>query len=349
MRFRLLFIFSFLICGFANAQHRGDSVDCSNRIDYSWVKAFGNADNDVVSDVAVDNLGNIYITGTFSSSLDIYGNSISSLGETDFYVAKFLPEGSLVWLKSCGSAGEEQANAIAVDGNGNVYVAGLSSDNTSFGENAFPSRGGLDGFLLKLDTDGNFIYARTFGSYLTDNAFDVAVASDNSVYVTGYFNYALQIGGTSHFQMAVGAEDAFLVHLDASGNVLWSMSHSSPSYDCGMKVVCEGTNVILASVFSGNVFFGATQLSSPNTNSVYVAKMNSAGNVQWAKKLGDAANTDYEVSALGVKPNGEVFVAYNAEDDNSIIARYSSAGVWQESLDFSGYSNIIVQVSDILS
>ena len=53
------------------SQHAGDSIDCSDRIGYSWMKSFGNANAEFVSDVAVDNAGNIYFAGTFAETLSI--------------------------------------------------------------------------------------------------------------------------------------------------------------------------------------------------------------------------------------------------------------------------------------
>ena len=91
----------FLICmTMAFAQHAGDSIDCGDRIGYSWMKGFGNAASEYVSDVAVDANGNIYMTGSFSATLSIDGHSVTSQGNTDFYVAKMTPDGSVLWLKS---------------------------------------------------------------------------------------------------------------------------------------------------------------------------------------------------------------------------------------------------------
>ena len=190
MKKLLSIILLFICCAAAVAQHRGDSVDCSDQIGYSWMKGYGNASSEYVSDMVVDNDGNIYVTGTFSGSISIDGHSLVSAGSTDFYVMKMSPSGSVVWLKAGGSSAVEQGNAIAVDANANVYVVGVSNDNTSFDGNAFPSRGSKDGFLLKLDSDGNYVYVRTLGSFQDDNALDVAVDGANNVIVTGYFSFA---------------------------------------------------------------------------------------------------------------------------------------------------------------
>ena len=236
----------------AYAQYAADSIDCGDRVGYSWMKSYGNANVDAVSDLTVDNQGNIYLVGSFSETLSLDGHSVVSAGNTDFYVAKLNPDGSLVWIKSGGSNAVERANAVAVDADGNVYVVGLSNDNTSFDGNAFPSRGAKDGFLLKLDNNGNYQYVRTLGCFNDDNAYDVAVDGSGNVLVTGSFNYALQVGPLSFFQDARGGDDAFLVKFDSDGGILWSMTYAASSHDYGRRLACDNyDNIFLAGEFKG--------------------------------------------------------------------------------------------------
>lgn len=330
-----------MCCASVMAQHRGDSIDCSDRIGYSWMKGYGNSNPEYVSDLAVDGDGYIYVTGSFSETLSIDGQSVVSEGSTDFYVMKMTPDGSVVWLKSGGSSALEQANAIAVDASGNVYVAGLSNDNTSFEGNAFPSKGAKDGFLLKLDNDGAFVYVRTFGSYMDDNAHDVAVDADNNVIVTGFFNFMLQIGPTSFYQTARGSDDAFLVKLDTSGEVLWSMTNASTLSDYGRRVACDaGNNVYIAGEFKGGLNIGGSSLQSTNDSDVYVAKFNSSGTAQWGAQLGTSGNDS--VRSISVNSAGNVYVAYKQADGTQQIATYSSAGTPAGTLQFAGSGSVSI-------
>ena len=327
------------------AQHAGDSIDCSDRIGYSWMKGFGNTDSEYVSDVAVDAFGNIYLAGSFTGSISVDGQSVTSSGSTDFYVAKLTPEGSVLWLKSGGSSAVEEANAIAVDASGNVFVAGMSNNNTSFDGNSYPSLGGKDGFLLKLDTDGNFVFVRTIGCFNDDNAYDVAVDGSNNVIVTGYFNYALQVSSTSLFQTAKGANDAFIVKFDNDGTFLWTIPYASSAHDYGRRVACDNAgNIYLAGEFKGTVNMGGSNLQSPNDINVYVAKFNPSGDVQWAAQRG--ASGDDEVKALGVTSAGDVYLAYKQSNTNPYIAKYSASGISQGTIAYSGSGTL--DIADIL-
>ena len=345
MRNLVAFILLFFCCVSAMAQHRGDSIDCSDRIGYSWMKGYGNANSEYVSDVAVDNDANIYVTGTFAGTLSVDGQTITSAGSTDFYVMKMTPDGTVVWLKSGGSSAVEQASAIALDANANVYVVGLSNDNTSFDGNVFPSRGSKDGFLLKLNTDGDFQYVRTLGSYLDDNALDVAVDASNNVIVTGFFNTMFQIGPTSFFQNGRGSDDSFLVKFDASGDVLWSMTYASSLQDYGRRIACDASNnVYIAGEFKGTLAFGGNSLQATNDRDVYLAKLNSSGSAQWAVQLGTTGNDS--VRSLAVSSAGTIYMAYKQETGNPIVAKYSTSGVDAGTVTFTGSGNVVL--NDIL-
>ncbi|MBO7651143.1 MAG: T9SS type B sorting domain-containing protein [Bacteroidales bacterium] len=334
----ILVVFSFVA---TFAQHAGDSIDCSDRIGYSWMKGYGNANAESVSDVAVDNAGNIYVAGTFSETLSIDGHSVTSAGNTDFYVAKMSPDGNVVWLKSGGSNAVEQANAIAVDANGNVYVVGLSNDNTSFDGNAFPSRGAKDGFLLKLDSDGNYKYVRTLGCFEDDNASDLAIDGNNNVIVTGYFNYALQVGPLSFYQDARGGDDAFCLKFDPTGEILWSMTYASTSPDYGKRVACDASgNIYLAGEFKGNLSMGGNSLSSLSDYNIYLAKFNQSGAVQWAVQQGVTGRDS--VNALSVSSAGDVYLAYKQGTGASVVAKFSNSGASQGIVSFPGSGSLAI-------
>lgn len=337
-------MFTLLLCMASFGQHSGDSIDCSDRIGYSWMKSYGNASSEYVSDLAVDSEGNIFVTGTFSGTLTIDGQSVTSVGNTDFYIAKMTPEGSLLWLRTGGSSAVEQANAIDVDASGNVFVVGLSGDNTSFMGNAFPSLGAKDGFLIKLDNDGNHVFTRTFGCFQDDNANDVAVDGDGNVFVTGYFNYMLQIGNASNYQEARGGDDAFLVKFSNDGDVIWSMNNASSSHDYGKRIACDASgNVYIAGEFKGTVSFGSATLQSPNDRNVYLAKFNSSGTAQWAYQRGATDNDS--VMALDVTSAGNIFMAYKQVSGNPLVAKYSTSGASQGTITF---PTGMVSINDVL-
>lgn len=151
-----------------------------------WVKGFGGGFDDVATDVAVDANDNLYMTGYFqgagSQSFDADpGPGVYQLSQPspflsrDCFIIKLDSNGDFVWAKQvsnpAGANVNEDSKSIEVDSAGNVYIGGSfvyadfdPDPNTSF--ELFSTNGGSspDGFLLKLDTDGNFIWVKTLGS-----------------------------------------------------------------------------------------------------------------------------------------------------------------------------------------
>jgi hypothetical protein len=152
-----------------------------------WAKNFGAyVDwNETGRTLAVDGSGNAYITGSFVGTVDFDpGPGTTNLTSTgtgsDGYVSKFDSSGNLVWAKAFSSGGV-YAESVAVDGSGNVYATGhfvvgaLEHLDADPGPGTFnltpPPSTGSEVFVLKLDSSGNLVWAKNFGTY----SFSVAV------------------------------------------------------------------------------------------------------------------------------------------------------------------------------
>lgn len=184
----------------------------------------GGSNDDSGTGIALDPSGNIYIAGTTASSdfptTNGYNSSYNG-GSTDIFVVKYSPGGgSLLFSTFVGSHGTDEANAIAVDANGTVYVAGdTNSDQYPVTSDAVQGsrRGGFDAVLSVLDTNGTrLLYSTYFGGSGDDSAMGVAVDPFYNVYVTG----VTSSGDFPVTQVAVqpqpggGDSDAFLTKIN---------------------------------------------------------------------------------------------------------------------------------------
>ena len=115
-----------------------------------WSKRFGDASSQFARAVAVDTLGNSIVTGFFSGSVDLGGGALTSAGGYDIYLAKLAPTGAHVWSKRFGDNSEQAVQGVAVDGNGNVIIAGYFEGAVDFGGDNLTSAGGEDVFVAKL-------------------------------------------------------------------------------------------------------------------------------------------------------------------------------------------------------
>ena len=135
-----------------------------------WTIDLGVAANVRPDNVIVSQDDHVYVTGNFSGTFDFDpGSGVQNLtalpgGEGDGFVAKYTLDRELVWVNRLGGSGNERVKDVALDGSGNVYVAGeFDSADADFGSFSLTTFGQWDGFIAKLNQDGAFLWARQFG------------------------------------------------------------------------------------------------------------------------------------------------------------------------------------------
>lgn len=147
------------------------------------VQTFSNFSNEAL-DVEVDNAGNSYIAGyvTGQTEFSITTQVLAAPGNGDIYIAKYNPNGNLVWMKQFGGNFMDRAYDLAIGPDQNVVVTGIFSGSVSFGTTILQStQDSKDIFLLKLDQNGSVIWARKEGGSMSENAYGVTVDNQNNV------------------------------------------------------------------------------------------------------------------------------------------------------------------------
>ena len=171
---------------------------------------------DYTGAVATDATGAVLVTGGFSGTTDFGGGELTSAGGSDVFVVKLGSDGSHVWSKRFGDAGDmQQGQAVAADPAGNVLVSGVFNGTLDFGTgvhttHACPSEVWCStwGFVAKLDADGNTAWSLDRGPMRAWNA--IAAAASGAVLVSG-----TEPGNVNPFRRPL------LLALDASGQSLW--------------------------------------------------------------------------------------------------------------------------------
>jgi hypothetical protein len=289
---------------------------------FQFAKKLGGIDDESCLSIAVDALGNIYSTGWFEGTADFDpGPNAFNLTASAFksiYVSKLDPNGNFLWALDFGHDYTNQGFSIEVDNNGNVYVAGQFQDTTDFDPgpsiyNLIPN-GWSGAFLLKLDSSGNFIWAKDCGGYNSNMGNSLALDQNGNVYLTGEF------GGMGDFDpgpsvynlTAQGTQDVFILKLDSLGNFIYAKQIGQTSYTTGESICTDGSgNVFVTGNFKTTVDFnpgsGIFNLTAAGSDDVYVLKLDSTGNFIWAKSYGSQGT--YVVSkSIDVDTAGNAYV-----------------------------------------
>ncbi|MBN2477368.1 MAG: cadherin-like domain-containing protein [Pirellulales bacterium] len=161
-----------------------------------WVETLGGIADDLPDGVAVDQDGNSYVAGAFQGVLDFDAvnpeATLISDGDYDIFVSKYDAAGGLLWTRRVGGQGIDRANSVALDHRGHVLLTGLFEGMVDFdpsdGQYLVNSHGRGDLFSLKLEQDGDFRSARSFGGPSgNEEGFGIVVNRAGVVYITGVF------------------------------------------------------------------------------------------------------------------------------------------------------------------
>jgi hypothetical protein len=186
-----------------------------------WVKQFGSAQIDYAKDLVTDASGNVYVAGTTHGAIDAETQLVpnTNKGGTDAFVAKFDPQGELLWVVQFGSGADDFIEGITLDRFGFLYVAGWTRGSMPGGaeqpvvppENA--NAGLADVFVAKIHTGGTVRWIKQFGTDKDDFAYAVTTDRSGLVYAAGATKGAMD-GVTDPGDYS----DAFLMQLSANGD-----------------------------------------------------------------------------------------------------------------------------------
>ncbi|MEZ4685097.1 MAG: SBBP repeat-containing protein [Bacteroidia bacterium] len=184
---------------------------------WTWAKVLGGSAADVGNDSAMDNLGNVYVTGSFAGSLIAGPDTMQANGNDDIFLIKYDPQGNVVWARRAGSAGYDDSKGVAVDSLGNIYIAGIyGSGSMQLDTITISSPGNPNIFLAKYSPDGKLRWALSPPGGGTNRCNDVAVDGKGNAFITGNYTNSLAFGGIPcRWPMATG--HCFLPNLTAWG------------------------------------------------------------------------------------------------------------------------------------
>ncbi|MBL7773190.1 MAG: T9SS type A sorting domain-containing protein [Chitinophagaceae bacterium] len=286
---------------------------------YKTANNIGGISNDFGYCIAVDQSKNKYYAGTVNNdSVDFdFSTSVFKLksGYVDLFIAKYDSYTNLKWVKLIGGTGMDLLSNIILDHNDGVIVCGSFRNTVDFDPGPdslkLTSMGDWDGFILKLDTNGNFKWAKQFSGLDQLRMQDMEIDVNNNIIAVGDFLGQVDLdpgAGISLFTNFSTYVDAFVVKLDSSGNFVWAQQYGNNAIDICTAIVVDSTNYItLGGIFSGNVDFDFSTSGNYNLIADYidcfVLKLTPSGQFVWVKKFGGSEN-DY-IEDILITSNGD--------------------------------------------
>lgn len=282
-----------------------------------WKKDPSNGFTSSALDVCTDATGNIYVAGSFSITATFGSTTLVNSGSDDIFVAKYDAAGTVQWAKKAGGSDYDNAYGVAVDGSGNVYVAGsFSGTSVSFGSTTVSGvAGSMAMFLVKYSSSGSVTWARAVDNG-TFSCRASAISTDNSgnILVTGVFSGStITFGSVTLSNVASPYPDMFTAKYDGSGTVLWAACGGSDYYDGSWDIAMDAAgNSYVAGTFTGStMYIGSASLTNAANGSqdAYVVSYDASGNVRWTKRIG-GTNSD-DIMALTTDASGNLYMAGN--------------------------------------
>lgn len=280
----------------------------------SWSLTIGGAGDDRANAVQQATDGGYIVAGYTSSS---------GQGSNDAWVAKINANGSVVWQKTYGGTGDDQANAVQQTVDGGYIVAGST---TSFG----PSK---DAWVFKLDSNGAVVWQKTYGGAVTEYAYSIQQTSDGGYVVAGVTNSS-----------GVGSGDAWVFKLDANGEVLWQNTYGNSN-----SLMTDYARVVKQTADGGYIVAGYS--TSIGSGSLWVLKLNANGTIAWQKSYYDGGNA-YDIRQTA---DGGYIIAGSVTtvmfgSSNILVLKINADGseAWQKTYGGGSgdYSYSVVQTAD---
>ncbi|HEU5239565.1 MAG TPA: SBBP repeat-containing protein, partial [Pyrinomonadaceae bacterium] len=292
----------------------------------------GGGSDDAGSSIALDNNGNLFVTGvTSSTNFPTHGPAYpNNKGLSDIFVTKIDgATGNIIYSTYVGGSGMDRADGLAVDINGNAYVVGRVGDTstdfpTTAGALAATYRGGdFDGVVFKLNAAGDgLVYSTFLGGEDNDSAEGIAVDQSGNAYITGGTRsngFPTTASGFQSFR--AGDTDAFLTKMNPAGSaVIYSTMLGGSATDRGSGVVVDTNGDAYIAGYSASVDFptqNAFQVFSGGSFDAFVAKIDTTAN--------GSASLLFSTYLGGIGDDKSFGIAIDATASNVYVAGQTSS------------------------
>lgn len=309
---------------------------------YQWGHSFGTENYEGVRSIAVDEDENVYITGSYSDTIDldpgvnqsVFPNySTYSLGAYDIYLLKLDSLGDYVWAKTIGTQSTEHGYSVIYDSTGFIYISGTISSYTNVDQGASNTSlniaGFHDVFVQKLDLDGNHIWSKGLHGKGIDYVGGLDLDQSGDIIVTGEIGDTMWFDSPytdSLFPENYPYSDAFVVKMSkVNGSILWSKVFGGNNNVAANSVAVDYNNdIIISGWFIDTCDLNPDDsleylVAESNDRSPFVVKLSNNGDFIWGKAMPSSGGTPSGSLggaglSLAISTNNDIYVAGRYSD-----------------------------------
>lgn len=254
----------------------------------------------------VDSNGDIYLSGYFNKET-FFSDTVSlipTVGQDniyDMFITKWNSNGNLLWAKQIGSGSiMQRSESMVTDSNGNIYLCGNFHETTDFDPSTSGTffmtphtLGSTDIFVLKLDNDGNFVWAKNMGGSAPNSAKSIALDQSNNLTITGYFSGTIDFDpGINNYFLTCppnSGYNPFLLKLNSNGDFIWAKHLIGNGYGSSVTINPNG-NICITGKFNNTCDFSSGNSTAINStlggSDIFIAEYTNSGNFNWVKCIG---------------------------------------------------------------
>ena len=285
-----------------------------------WAENIGGKGNyeALAKSIALDSLGNIYVSGYYNSDTLIFNNTIflTKSGKRDCFISKYNNNGDCIWAEKISGINEERSYSLAVDLNGNIFVAGsFESDTLIFNNGKYLTNNSEYGiFIAKYNNTGTCQWVEKIHG-LSFSFGSIAVDTKGNMYISGHFDFnVLNFNNNITLQQSDYSISGFIAKYNNGGICQWAEKIGGIGYDIWSS--CETTAYSIALDLDGYIYVSGKAYNDTlyfNNNitlllnsylSIYIAKYSENGICQWADQINGG-----EIAYIALDSRGYIYLA----------------------------------------
>lgn len=304
-----------------------------------WATREGGPALEIPHAVTFDDAGNFIVAGRFSSNSITFGTTtLLQAGSMDVFVVKYDPSGNVLWAQGAGGGSNDEAYAVAVDGAGDIIVAGYFTQEADFGSITLPNPGLANIFLAQCDaTTGSFQWAKAIASDGDERALAIALDAADNIYAAGFFQGdSLVFGATTLY--STSTDNGYVARFDSDGDPVWAHGLDGRSKAQGIAVANNA--VYACGVFrNDSLNYGPYLLQLEGSSDLFLLKSDLNGNVQWAAKQTADGESSESATAMTADLSGDLVIT---GDFNSDVTTFGTAQL----INSNGFDAFVVKTGD---